>query len=125
MAKRRTTVENDLNERQNKVTWEEAVEQFINSLKLRGLSYHTRRWHKENLQAILKALKEMNYATDPELVTELMVREVVLKMVDKGLSPTTINHRVRSLKQFYKYLLDEFYVTSNPTSRVSVKDIVT
>lgn len=87
LKKRRTTIQNELIERQNKLSWEEALEHFLNSLKLRGLSYHTRRWHKENLQAIIKGLWELGYATDLSLVTELMVREVVLKMVDRGLLP--------------------------------------
>jgi integrase/recombinase XerD len=103
------------------MTWEEAMEQFLDSMKLKGLAYHTRRWHKENLQAVLKALRTSEFATEPGMVTENMLRDVVLKMVDGGLSPTTINHRVRSLKQFYQYLMGEALVGSSPAARLDRK----
>ncbi|OPX86665.1 MAG: Tyrosine recombinase XerD [Pelotomaculum sp. PtaB.Bin104] len=121
MARRRTTVQKELNEKYSKVTWEDAVEQFLDSLKIKGLSYHTRRWHKENLQAVVKALWEAKYATEPALVTDKMLQEVVLKMIDNGLAATTINHRVRSLKQFYQYLTAEAIVGSNPAEKLDRK----
>ncbi|MEW6726486.1 MAG: tyrosine-type recombinase/integrase [Bacillota bacterium] len=118
MTRRRTTIQKDLTEQCGKLTWEEAVEQFLDSLKFRGLSYHTRRWHKENLQAVGKALLVQEFPTSPGLVSESMLKLAVLRMVDDGLSPTTINHRVRSLKQFYQFLVDESLVASNPTTRL-------
>lgn len=58
MGKRRTTVLKEIQETAESLTWEEGVEQFLYSLKVKGLAYHTMRWHRENLQAIEKALKE-------------------------------------------------------------------
>ena len=121
MARRRTTVQGELDEKYGKMSWQEATEQFLDSMKIKGLSYHTRRWHKENLQAVVKALRELEFATEPGLVTEAMLREVVLRMVDGGLSPTTINHRVRSLKQFYQFLITDSLVGSNPTEKLDRK----
>lgn len=121
MVKRRTTVQNELQEKYSSLTWDDATAQFLDSLKIKGLSFHTRRWHKENLQAVVKALKELNHATDPGLVTDAMLQEVVLKMIDAGLSPTTINHRVRSLKQFYQFLTSEVMVADNPTTKLDRK----
>lgn len=121
MAKRRTTIENEIAGRSERLTWEDAVGQFIDSLKIRGLAYHTMRWHKENLQAVSKILKGLEFATEPAMVTEKMIREAVLKMVDGGLSSTTINHRVRSLKQFYQYLKAEALVTNDPAERLERK----
>ncbi len=121
MARRRTTVQNELIEKYGNMTWEEATEHFLDSLKLKGLSYHTRRWHKENLLAVLKALKQLEFVIEPGLVTEAMLREVILSMINAGLSPTTINHRVRSLKQFYQYLTAETIVSSNPAERLERK----
>ena len=121
MARRRTTIQNELVGKVSNVSWEESTERFIDSLKLKGLAYHTRRWHKENLVAIFKALKNSNYATEPSMVTENMLKEVLIQMIDKGLSPTTINHRVRSLKQFYRYLVADAMVTNNPTEKLDRK----
>ncbi len=121
MARRRTTVQGELNERYGTMTWEEATEQFLDSLKIRGLSFHTRRWHKENLQAVVKSLRIQGYPTEPGMVSEAMLKLVVLKMVDGGLSPTTINHRVRSMKQLYQFLTDEALVGSNPAQKLDRK----
>lgn len=123
MSRRRTAIDEGVNGTVNRVTWDEAVESFLDSLKIRGLSYHTRRWHKENFQAVYKMLKEHEFALDPSLITEFMLREIVLKMVDRGLSPTTINHRVRSLKQFYSYLLSEGLVDNNPVKRMEKQKV--
>lgn len=78
MVRRRTTVQNELTEKYGKMTWEEAAAQFLDGMKLRGLSYHTRRWHKENLRAVVKQLRINGYPTEPGLVTEAMLREVHL-----------------------------------------------
>ncbi|MFA7467606.1 MAG: tyrosine-type recombinase/integrase [Desulfotomaculaceae bacterium] len=121
MARRRTTVQNELIEKYGNMTWEEATEHFIDSMKMKGLSYHTRRWHRENLQAVIKVLKLKEYPTEPGLITEAMLREVVLHMIDSALSPTTINHRVRSLKQLYQYLTAEGLVNGNPAERLERK----
>ena len=121
LARRRTTVEKELQENHAYISWEQAVEQFLDNLKFRGLSYHTRRWHKENLQAVHKALKAMGMTTLPHMVTEGMLKQVILQMVDTGLSPVTINHRVRSLKQFYRYLQGEALVTGNPADKLERK----
>ena len=118
MVRRRTTIENEIAERSAEITWEDAVDQFLDSLRLKNLAYHTRRWHKENLRSMAKGLKLLAYPTAPALVTEAMVKEVVLGMMDRSLSPTTINHRLRSLKQFYDYLVKEAIVASSPATRL-------
>lgn len=50
-----------------------------------------------------------------------MLREIVLHMVDSGLSHSTINYRVRSVKQLYQYLTSEALVNSNPAERLERK----
>lgn len=47
-----------------------------------------------------------------------MIRDVIRRMMDYALSPTTINHRLRSLKQFYSYLVTEAMVSNNPAARL-------
>jgi integrase/recombinase XerD len=63
-------------------------------------------------------MNELTIPTEPALITGGMIREVIIKMTDSGLSPVTVNHRVRSLKQFYAYLVKEAIVTENPTERL-------
>ncbi|HEX3011419.1 MAG TPA: hypothetical protein VHQ70_05180 [Syntrophomonadaceae bacterium] len=59
MGRRRTTVQREINNKApNEITWEDAAELFLDSLKLRGLAYHTGRWNRENLNAVVKQLRE-------------------------------------------------------------------
>lgn len=121
VVKRRTSIQNEITKQQNNLSWEVAVEQFLESLKIKGLAFHTRRWHKENLQAIVKVLRLKGYPSEPNLITEAMLKDIILEMVDAPLSPTTINHRIRSTKQFYHYLLSEDLVTYDPSERLDRK----
>lgn len=123
MVKRRTTVDLDVNDNSVVLTWDESVKQFLDGLKIKGLAYHTIRWHKENLVAVEKVLKELAFNTEPNNLTDNMFKTVVLNMVDKGLSPTTINHRMRSTKQLFKYLELESLIKCNPVERLERKKI--
>jgi len=118
---RRTLVVKDLMQNQKNLSWEEAAEKFIDSMKIKGLAYHTRRWHSENLKAVVKVLRLKEYPTEPAFVTEAIVKDVVLTLVNGGLSPTTVNHRVRSLKQFYQFLVSESLVDKDPTVKLERK----
>lgn len=121
MVKRRTSVQDEIVKQYGNMPWETAVEQFIEFMKIKGLAFHTRRWHKENLQAVVKVLRTKGYPSDPGLITEAMLRDVVLEMVNSSLSPTTINHRIRSTKQLYHYLVSEDLVACNPSERLDRK----
>jgi len=121
LTKRRTTIKVELDNNHKNLSWEDAASQFLDSLKIRGLSYHTMRWHKENLLALLKTIKKIDLPTEPGVLTEKMMQNVVLEMINNGLSQTTVNHRVRSLRQFYKYLLTECIVSINPAERLERK----
>jgi integrase/recombinase XerD len=116
LVKRRTIVKSETID--NNLSWEKASEQFLNNLKIEGLAYHTIRWHNENLKAVLKVLQLKELSTNPSMVSDSILKDVILTMINNGLSPTTINHRVRSLKQFYDFLVDEKLVSSNPTVKL-------
>lgn len=121
MAKRRTRIKDDIDGYQKNLSWDEAVEQFLNSMRIKGLAYHTVRWHDENLKAIVKALRLKELPTDPGMISEAMLKDVVLKMINDGLSPTTINHRVRTMKQFFEFLIGEKMLVNNPTVKLERK----
>ncbi|OPY58340.1 MAG: Tyrosine recombinase XerD [Pelotomaculum sp. PtaU1.Bin035] len=121
MVKRRTVIKDELDGQSKNLSWEDMTEQFLNNMKIRGLAYHTMRWHGENLKAVLKALRLKELPTNPAMVTESMLKDVILKMINDGLSPNTVNHRVRTLKQFYDFLIDEKLVANNPTVKLDRK----
>lgn len=122
---RRTMVKKDLKEQQEILSWEQAADKFIDSLKIKGLAFHTRRWHIENLNALAKGFRSLLCSQHifMNLVTEELVKQVVLMMVEANLSPTTINHRVRTLKQFYQFLVSESLVEKDLTVKLDRKKV--
>jgi len=118
LAKRRTRVKDEINGKSENLLWDNAAEQFLNSMRIKGLAYHTVRWHDENLKAIVKVLRLKELPTNPGMISESMLKDVVLKMINDGLSPTTINHRVRTMKQFFEFLIDEKLLFNNPTVKL-------
>lgn len=92
---------------------------FVEDLELKNLSYHTRRWHRENLDSVYKTLQLLNLATQPVQITDKTIKECVLYWRrEKNLSPTTVNHRIRSLRQLFVFLNKEGIVNHFPIKAI-------
>lgn len=90
------------------------VKTFLDELELKNLSYHTRRWHKENLHCVKKALEGLHLPLQPVNMTEKDIKQCILYWKrERHLSPVTINHRVRSLKQMFEFLCNEGILNHN------------
>jgi len=88
---------------------------FLEELEVKNLAYHTCRWHRENLYYVAKTLEYLNLPTEPINITSKSVKECILYWKrERNLSPTTINHRIRSLKQFFLFLCIEAIVNDSP-----------
>lgn len=94
--------------------FETAEQMFIKEQKLRHLSPRTIEWHKENLHTLRVFLERQGLSTAPKLITTKVLKEnYVLHMLETlGLSPVTINGRIRTLRAFFAYLADEGHRTS-------------
>jgi site-specific recombinase XerD len=91
----------------------------VSNLEVKNLAYHTRRWHKENLHCVKLALEKLNLPLQPIDLTEKQIKECILYWKrDCVHSPTTINHRIRSLKQLFVYLISEGMVNINPVNKL-------
>lgn len=96
--------------------FDKCLDWFLEELEIKNLSWHTRRWHRENLRAVEKTLKTLKLSTEPIQITNKFLKECILHWKrEKQLSPTTINHRIRSLKQFFLFLNREGIVNQLPT----------
>lgn len=51
--------------------------------------------------------------------THEIIRSWVVKLMDDGISPRSVNRKISSLKSYYKYLLKEGIIESNPVQRIS------
>ncbi|CAM3912863.1 hypothetical protein GCM10009865_54390 [Aeromicrobium ponti] len=119
---------------------EELFHTFMRAKELEGLRERTLKDHRTNFKYFTGFLKkkypQMEYAE--EILTDTirdyvyyMSREKKLwddhtqasvryKTDKKGLSPTTVNIRLRTLKCFFKFLKGEGHIPENPTARVKL-----
>jgi integrase/recombinase XerD len=95
------------------------VEQFFKDMVMRNLSYHTKRWYKENIAVIKRALLDLGHPLGPVDTTEEFLKDVVFYCTDRlKNNPTTVNHRIRTMKQLYSFLYNESFISSNPAARL-------
>jgi site-specific recombinase XerD len=95
------------------------VSLFLDELELKNLAYHTRRWHRENLHYCQQTLLQLNLPTEPIRIPEGDMKQCILYWKRKcNLSPTTINHRIRSMKQLYDFLISECIVNHSPMTKM-------
>lgn len=93
-----------------------AEQMFIREQKLRHLSPRTIEWHRENLHTLKVFLERQGLSTAPKLITTRVLKEnYILHMLETlSLSPVTINGRIRTLRAFCAYLVDEAVLDRNP-----------
>ncbi|MFZ7102694.1 MAG: hypothetical protein ACOWWO_08540 [Peptococcaceae bacterium] len=54
------------------------IKLFLEDLDLKNLSFHTKRWHRENLEAIKKLLFAKNLPIEPVNITEKDLKQCIL-----------------------------------------------
>ncbi len=91
------------------------IEDFLLHLQQTdGLADNTCRAYENDLCQFLLFLQDADLCQ----VQACHISNYLAKRVDAGMTPTT-NARIQSsLKRFYRFLLDEHYITENPTSRL-------
>lgn len=95
------------------------VQLYLDDLELRNLSYHTRRWHRENLHYSKKTLDELGISIEPINISDTDLKQCILHWKRKcNLSPTTINHRLSSMKQLFLFLYREGIINDIPTEKL-------
>ncbi len=91
------------------------IEQFIRHLEIeRGVSTHTLRAYKKDLQEFFEYVK-----TDPKEIDTVDMRGFIAEQINKGLNKTTVSRRLSSIRSFFTYMYRERYINSNPAKLVS------
>ncbi|MEG1477904.1 MAG: tyrosine recombinase XerC [Clostridiales bacterium] len=91
--------------------------QYLESEK--GVSPHTLRAYSRDLEDFFAYLEEMNISLSVEAIDHLTVRKYLTKLQKQGLSKTTMARKMSSLRSFYRYLLREEVIKTNPMTLVS------
>ena len=138
---RRAFYEEDLEpeEVESEETLDELFLTFIKAKELEGLRERTLKDHRSHYKYfknyLEKAYPKIKYATEisSEVIRDYiyyMSKEKVLwddhtgpsfkYIEEKGLSPVTVNVRLRTLRCFFKFLFDEGHIESNLCKRVKL-----
>jgi len=85
----------------------------------RRYSGNTVKAYQNDLDAYAAFLQSAFEINDPLWSTHEMIRSWVVKLMDEGLSPRSVNRKISSLKSFFKYLLKEGLIESNPVQQIT------
>jgi integrase/recombinase XerC len=92
-----------------------AVVQFLDHLKLmKGASVHTLRNYSMDLNEFFSFVSENRQDFPLHLITKRSIRRYLAALYDDKKSTQTILRKISSLRSFYKYAVQEKWVTENP-----------
>ncbi|MFC4817703.1 MULTISPECIES: tyrosine-type recombinase/integrase [unclassified Flavobacterium] len=86
-------------------------------LKEKNYSVHTSLAYGKDLEFFQQFLKANFDGTQLEEVSYSLVRSWIVSMVDEGISNSSINRKMASLKSFYKFLLKTKQIENSPLSK--------
>lgn len=94
-------------------------EAFINYIQSeRRYSGHTLKSYNTDLLQFEDFLSAQFGVINANEATHQMVRSWLIKLLDNDISPRTVNRKISCLKSFYKFLLRENKIVSNPMDKV-------
>lgn len=94
-------------------------ESFLKYLRLeRNYSEHTIVGYGTDLSKFEVYLKSVDESLDFLSVDGSLIREWVLSLMDEGYSETSVGRKLSSLRSFYRYLLRQGLVSSDPLLKV-------
>lgn len=95
------------------------VQEFINHIRYeRRFSGHTVDAYKNDLDQFTKFIFDVYQITDPSQAGHFYIRSWVIDLIDKGISSRSVNRKLSTLRSYYRFLLKEGKVRSNPLDRV-------
>jgi integrase/recombinase XerD len=105
----------------NELSLNQIHHQFIISKEAEGLRDRTIKDHKDHYRYFKKWIDVLYEDLIPSELSIADIREYVSHMKNElGLSPVTINVRLRTLKCFLKFLFEEGYITDNMSPLVKL-----
>jgi integrase/recombinase XerC len=98
---------------------ENAVNGFLSYLKLqKRFSPLTVQSYSLNLNQFFAFLKEEYTVQNFSEISHHLIRDFISKMMDAGLSATSVNQKISTLRSFFKYLLRNGLTDTNPTQKI-------
>ncbi|MEM7298342.1 MAG: tyrosine-type recombinase/integrase [Bacteroidota bacterium] len=95
------------------------TEPFLKYLSFeKRYSDHTVAAYRKDLDQFNSYLFSDYEINDPTSAKHQHIRGWIVDLMDRGLSPRSVNRKIATLKSFFKYLLAREYLESNPTSEI-------
>lgn len=106
------------------LSWDEAVEIFIQTKRTETASARTVEYEQENLTSYRKILVAQGIEPQVEgLTVDFFRKHFVAYMVDeKGYALNTINNRIKTIKRFFAFLHREGWTQHNPTELLKTRN---
>jgi integrase/recombinase XerD len=115
-VRRQNKLENAENPSQVKrqLSYEDLLHSFILDCKAKNLSPLTLRFYQDSAKQIKEAFLAQQVPFD---IYTVSIREIknhfIAYLFDQGRSDNTVNGRIKAIKQFFKYLFEEGWLTVN------------
>ncbi|HPD96627.1 MAG TPA: tyrosine-type recombinase/integrase [Tenuifilaceae bacterium] len=84
----------------------------------RGYSPHTILSYGEDVEQFLVFLHFSPTQEQLKLINHRQIRSWIASLVNSGISPRSVNRKLSSLRTFFKYLLKQGVVSTNPVNKV-------
>lgn len=100
------------------LTYEEAVQSFLNEKRLLGLSEETIKSYKQKLKEFKKCLVALEKNTSPQKIQLKDIKEVM--RYKENVATATINSLLRAVRAFFNFLDEEGYLIENPVENLKL-----
>lgn len=95
------------------------IESFLDYLRLeRNYSDHTVIGYRGDLEQFRDFFLQEDDMLEWEVVDADIVRRWVVRLMDEGCKPSSVNRKLSALRSFYKFLLRKEVVKTNPMAKV-------
>ena len=81
-------------------------------------SPHTVASYRADLAGFFNFLKSDYQEEDISRVDHFMIRSWIVQLLEKGMSPRSVNRKITALKSYYRFLLNHNVIRENPMSKV-------
>ena len=96
------------------------IEKYIRYLRYeKNYSLHTEISYSEDLSQFVEFLVEHFSDTDIKHVDRDIIRMWIVSMMERKISPRSVNRKLSAVKSFYRYLQKIGEVTVNPASKIN------
>jgi integrase/recombinase XerC len=95
------------------------INSFLQYIRFeKRFSPHTVLAYENDLKQFFLFMNNLYETENPDEITHPMIRSWIVDMMDKEISPRSVNRKLTTLKTFYKFLLRNQVIKTNPMIKV-------